>query len=177
MTDFKAIEEFIQELVGTQYHWWREGDNISNNPPFYAENTNNINISFVKNNGCNCAGFLNLVCRFNKTKIPGIEEKLLMAGGTYVWFSYLNEYNLLEPFEPSKKYPDGTIVLRDYIDPEDQGHIALIINNGQLAHCDIANGIHIDETVLISHNWIEGGYYTHVCLPTNFLLNSKLCMN
>ncbi len=176
MSNFQAIQEFIQELSGTPYRWWREGDDISDKPPFYAEN-NPIIPANIKKNGCNCAGFLNLICRFNKTKIPGIEEKLPMAGGTYIWFSYLNERNLLELFNPSKKYPEGTIVLRNYADPEDQGHIALIINNNQLAHCDIANGIHVDKTVLISHNWIKRGYYTHVCLPNNFLYNKMFSIN
>jgi hypothetical protein len=176
MSQFQLLQQFIQELIETPYLWWREGDVVSSAPPFYAEN-NPIIPTNIKNSGCNCAGFLNLICRFNKTKIPGVEEKLLMAGGTYIWFSYLNERNLLEPFNPSIKYPDGTIVLRDYVDPEDQGHIALIIDNGKLAHCDIANGIHIDESVLISHNWINDGYYTHVCLPNSFLLNKTFSMN
>jgi hypothetical protein len=167
------IERYIEKLVGTKYRWWREGDDVTGAGPFYAKNDKPVDVAIVKEGGCNCAGFLNLICRFTGVKIPGVEEKIPMAGGTYVWFSYLNDRGLLEPFDADKIYPPGTIVLRDYVDPEDQGHIALIVSRGQLAHSDTENGIHVDESVLISHKWIESGYYTHVCLPEAFLSNPQ----
>lgn len=166
-----AVENYIQALIGTKYVWWREGDDVTFRPPFYAENKKVVPSEIVKQEGCNCAGFVNLICRFLNLKIPGIQENIPMAGGTYVWFSYLAEHNLLESFDPTKTYPFGTIVLRNYQNPEDQGHITLIISNGQLAHSDSENGIHVDESVLISHNWIPEGYYTHVCLPSAFINN------
>ena len=175
--DFSTIEGYIQELIGTKYVWWREGDDVTSAAPFYAENANCVDMETVKESGANCAGFVNLICRFVGTKIPGINENIPMAGGTYIWFSYLNERQLLQPFDPSKTYPPGTIVLRDYVDEEDQGHITLVICNGRLAHSGSENGIHVDESVLISHNWIENGYYTHVCLPETFLFNPKYKMN
>jgi len=167
--DFSTIERYIQELIGTKYVWWREGDDITSAAPFYAENGPCVSIETVRDKGVNCAGFLNLICRLVRTKIPGIDEKISMAGGTYIWFSYLNNKRLLLPFDTSKIYPPGTIVLRDYVNEEDQGHLALIISNSRLAHSGSENGIHVDESVLISHNWIESGYYTHVCLPEAFL--------
>lgn len=175
--DFSTIEGYIQELIGTKYVWWREGDDVTSAAPFYAENDYSIIPKIVMEAGCNCAGFLNLICRFVGTKIPGIDEKIPMAGGTYIWFSYLNEHKLLQPFDPSKTYPPGTIVLRDYVDEEDQGHITLVISNGRLAHSGSEDGIHVDESVLISHNWIENGYYTHVCLPEAFLFNPTYKMS
>jgi hypothetical protein len=171
-----TIENYIQELVETKYVWWREGDDVTSAPPFYAENAAYVDVETVKKGGANCAGFVNLICRFVGTKIPGIDEKIPMAGGTYAWFSYLKEHNLLQPFDPSITYPFGTIVLRDYVDEEDQGHITLVISNGQLAHSGSEDGIHVDESVLISHNWIKNGYYTHVCLPQDYLFNPEYKM-
>ena len=166
-----AVEKYIQTLIGTKYVWWREGDDVTSNPPFYAENSKAVPSEIVKQGGCNCAGFVNLICCLLGIKIPGIQENIPMAGGTYVWFSYLSEHNLLEPFDSYKTYPFGTIVLRNYVDPEDQGHITLVISDGKLAHSDSENGIHVDESVLISHNWIPEGYYTHICLPSAFINN------
>jgi hypothetical protein len=165
------IEDYIQALIGTKYVWWREGDDVTSKAPFYAKNSNAVPAEIVKQYGCNCAGFVNLICRLMNVKIPGIQEHIPMAGGTYVWFSYLAEQGLLESFDPTKSYPFGTLVLRNYVNPEDQGHITLIISNGQLAHSGSENGIHVDESVLISHNWIPEGYYTHVCLPSAFMNN------
>ena len=169
--EFATIENYIQELVGTKYVWWREGDDVTGAAPFYSENGARVSIETVRAEGANCAGFLNLICRFAGTKIPGVDENIPMAGGTYVWFSYLNDRGLLQPFDASKTYPAGTIVLRDFINEEDQGHVTLVISNGKLAHSGSENGIHMDESVMISHNWIENGYYTHVCLPEAFLFN------
>ena len=171
MMNFTNLEAYIQELVGTKYVWWREGDDVTGTAPFYAENAGVIAAERIKAEGCNCAGFLNLICRFMGVKIPGISEKIPMAGGTYVWFSYLQERGLLESFDASQTYPPGTIILRDYVDPEDQGHITFMVSGGRLAHSGSENGIQVDESVQISHNWIEGGYYTHVCLPDAFINN------
>jgi cell wall-associated NlpC family hydrolase len=169
--EFTTVEEYIEALVGTKYVWWHDGDDISGATPFYAKNNKAVPIEIVKHEGTNCAGFLNLICRFMGLKIPGVAENIPMAGGTYIWFSYLAELGLLTPFDSAKTYPFGTIVLRNYVDPEDQGHVALIISNGKLAHSGSEDGIHVDESVQISHNWIPGGYYTHVCLPSAFMNN------
>jgi hypothetical protein len=171
MMKFTDLEAYIQELVGTKYVWWREGDDVTGAAPFYAENAAAITVEHDRAEGCNCAGFLNLICRLMRVKIPGISEKIPMAGGTYVWFSYLRERGLLELFDASRTYPPGTIVLRDYVDPEDQGHITFMMSGGRLAHSGSENGIQVDESVQISHNWIEGGYYTHICLPDAFINN------
>lgn len=172
MIDFNLIQEFIQEIVGTPYVWWRDGDIISSSPPFWAENSIIPFIEVIKKSGSNCAGFINLICRFAKVNIPGISMKLKYAGGTYIWYLYLKEHGLLSRFNLDCTYPPGTLLLRDYSNEMDQGHIAIVLENGKLAHCYPEKGITIDESYLISHNWSALAYYSDVCLPQNWLYNT-----
>lgn len=165
----KEVYNFIHKLIGTPYVWWREGDRIDQKAPFWAENSTVPEIETIKTQGCNCAGFINLICRFLNLQIPGLSLDLPYAGGTYVWFDYLNSFGVLEQFKPERNYPFGTILLRGYSNPIDQGHVAFVLDDMRLAHCYPEKGIYIDESYYISHNWLPEGYYTHVCLPQKWI--------
>lgn len=169
MYNFKLIEEFIQGLIETPYLWWKEGDIISSSAPFWAEDSSVPSIEIIKKTGCNCAGFINLICRFANIYIPGVSTKLQYAGGTYIWYSYLNTSGLLDRFRSNYLYPAGTLLLRNYLNEVDQGHIAIVLKDGRLAHCYPEKGITIDNSYYISHNWLSGGYYTDVCIPQKWL--------
>lgn len=173
MIDFNLIQEFIQELVGTPYVWWKEGDIISSSLPFWAKDSSPPPIETIKKSGSNCAGFINLICRFAKIYIPGISMNLKYAGGTYIWYSYLKNNGLLDNFTNNYTYPPGTLLLRNYSNEIDQGHIAIVLDRGRLAHCYPEKGICIDETYFISHNWSVFGYYTDTCLPEMWLYNFR----
>jgi cell wall-associated NlpC family hydrolase len=177
MSDFQLIKDYIQELVGTPYVWWREGDKISSKEPFWAEDLAPPSSELIKKSGCNCAGFINLICRFAKIYIPGLSLNLEYAGGTYIWYEYLKDFGLLEKFSNNSIYPPGTLLLRNYSTELDQGHITIVLDNGKLAHCYPEKGIAIDDSYLISHNWFKEGYYTDVCLPQNWLHNMKFKRN
>lgn len=171
MVEFNLIIDYIQELIGTSYVWWKEGDTISSKAPFWAEDYNIPSSELIKKSGCNCAGFINLICRFANLYIPGLKMNLAYAGGTYIWYQQLRENKLLEPFRPESNYPPGTLLLRDYTSELDQGHIAIVLDNYKLAHCYPDKGITIDESYLVSHNWLSGGYYTNICMPEKWLYN------
>ena len=177
MINFNSIQDYIQELIGTPYVWWKEGDIISSAPPFWAENSSPPPVEIIKKSGCNCAGFINLICRFVNIYIPGLTMNLKYAGGTYIWYEYLTDFGLLEKFKPDRNYPPGTLLLRNYSNELDQGHIAIVLDNGKLAHSHPESGITIDDSYFISHNWSVFGYYTDVCLPKNWLNNKQWQIN
>jgi cell wall-associated NlpC family hydrolase len=173
MSDFQLFKDYIQELIGTPYVWWKEGDKVSSKEPFWAEDTQPPSSELVKKSGCNCAGFINLICRFSNIYIPGLKMKLEYAGGTYIWYTQLKNNGLLDDFTNDTIYPPGTLLLRNYFSESDQGHVAIVLDNGKLAHCYPDIGIAIDDSYFISHNWIESGYYSDVCLLKNWLFNPK----
>lgn len=125
-------------------------------------------------------------------EIPGkITGKKLhkYAGGTYCWYDYLMKKNRLEPLDYNKSYPIGTLLISNYINQENQGHVAIITSfstNGVF----YSNCIHSYYTIPIKYSktgklypgciedkyvaqsafWYKDGTYTHVCLPENWIL-------
>jgi cell wall-associated NlpC family hydrolase len=164
------LEDYVKELEGTPYVWWREGDSIHAGAPFWREEGVAPESKKILKEGTNCAGFLNLVCRKYGIPIGGFGEKEYedTAGGTYGWFEFLKTKNLLEVFDEKETYPLGTLLLRQFYDEEDQGHVAIVCKDGKLAHSYTTKGVHLDESYRESHGWIEGGYYTHICRKENW---------
>jgi hypothetical protein len=115
-------------------------------------------------------------------------------GGTGAWFLYLYQRKRLEKLDMKIKYPKGTLLLAKFKDNEtDQGHCAVVyddmddtknINNQLIIHAspDILyddkdkhknHGSVKVELFSISNNEWRGkkkSYYTHICLPENWLL-------
>lgn len=153
-------ETYIAELVGTPYIWWHEGMELSAASPFFVAKGSPPPAAEVKAAGTNCAGFLNLICRRLGIPIPGLGES--WAGGTYGWFNELNRQGLLVPFNNEPKV--GSVLIHDYEDEKEQGHIAIVVAPGLIAHSCTALGVVI-EPWQISHDWLASGYYTHMWVP------------
>lgn len=164
------MEKLLPLVNATCYVWWKEGETTATKPsPFYCRPSDAPNLDFVKANGANCAGLLNLLQHIKGAPVPGLKGELWNAGGTVIWYDYLVSINALEPFDPKKSYPKGTLILRRYEDVENQGHVAVIYSDPkqqsdtvldqQLLHCYPDSGIAIDATVKTSHDWHPAGYY------------------
>lgn len=160
--------EFITELVGkTPYVWWHPDEpTAESDAPFYCRRIPPK--EYIQDKGCNCAGVINLLQLSRGLPIPGMKTKHYYAGGTFVWFAYLNRIGALEPVDIQKKYPAGSLLLRRYRNPEDQGHLAVLYTSGKLSeqkllHCYSKAGITIDDAVATSHAWDVNGYYEFVC--------------
>ena len=177
-TELNELLHYIDSLRGTLYKWWLEGE-TGEGGPFYAADEPLPTPANIRAQGLNCAGFINLLRRFRKYPIPGVKEGLWNAGGTYVWFRSLQAEGLLEPFNPSFPYPPGTLLLRDYTSVFDQGHLAVVLHNNQIAHCYpddpipranvfVEPGLRI-EPLALSMNWDSKGFYTHICRPENWI--------
>lgn len=147
-----------------------------------------------------CTGLINLMRRNRGLCIPGLHgninglyKKLYekYPGGTGAWFLYLHQQNRLEKLDVKMKYPRGTLLLAKFKDNEnDQGHVAVVyddsettINDQLIIHAcpDILysdrenhknHGSVKVESFAISNKWnnSDKNYYTHVCLPENWLL-------
>ncbi len=186
--NISSVLKFGKELVGTKYRWWNDNECILNcTDPFWASNDKCPSVSEVKSSSCACTGLINLMRRKLKLSVPGVDIKYKYAGGTWIWFKTLKPK--LEKFDINKIYPRGTLLIRNYKTPEDQGHVAIIYTNNsknvllaKLLHCypnsgptsssiKVDPGVTIDDSVGKSHfGWNDTGYYTHACLPKNWLL-------
>lgn len=173
------LKDYIESLVNTKYQWWMEGPTGAD-APFYAENGAPPTLTQIQTKGLNCAGFINLLRRHQGLEVPGVKEEFWNAGGTYVWFRYLEKKNLLKPFEVCKAYPPGTLLIRDYVSVFDQGHLAITMGNNRIAHCypddptPVANVL-VEPGVLIeplnlSIHWGFNGYYSHTVAPEDWIL-------
>lgn len=167
------MEQLLPLVNKTHYVWWKDGEPTSAKPaPFYCAST--VNLEYIKIHGCNCAGLLNLLAHVKGSPVPGVKSNIFYAGGTYVWHSYLESIGALQPIDISKTYPKGSLLLRRYEDPENQGHVALIYEDAtcsqstfleqKLLHCYPDKGISIDDQARSSHNWHTDGYYEY-CVP------------
>jgi cell wall-associated NlpC family hydrolase len=173
--NWESIEESMKELEGTPYVWWREGDRIHEEAPFWRSRGEIPSVERIKKEGTNCAGFVNLICRKHGVEIAGFGEIGFeeTAGGTYGWFGYLDKHKKLDVFNETEKYPEGTLLLRAFYDEDDQGHVAIVCRDGKLAHSYSEKGVQIDERYMESHRWIPEGYYTHICRRENWFSQKK----
>lgn len=185
-------------LVGIPYRWMIKGEPITGDDKFYARNEPPISADELrKQNKCIvCVGVINLMRRFIGLSIPGAaggkrKESIKYAGTTYTWFRYLNKAGRLEEIDIHKSYPKGTLILHNYVNIMEQGHVAVVVTDraGSLMEQDILHSFSDDAynekdakchkdvgavTVTpfkVSHYYESpDGYFTHICLPHNWLL-------
>ena len=173
----QGVLDYIQELVGTPYIWWQEGEStLDKISPFYAKPDEPIpSTDEIKRLGMNCAGFINLLCRKVGTPIPGVDENDYYAGGTYVWYESLKARGKLHAVDETKIYPVGTLLLAEYINSEWQGHVAVVTTAGTLKTCKISHsfpeiGLVMGEPVGVTHELLESGYYTSTANMEDWLI-------
>lgn len=156
-----ALEEsilFSQTLVGRPYGAW-DGDTIGEGKPFYASNApvpSSLHIPTVS-----CAGLANLMRRHARMPVPGVAEQDPYAA----WKQYLLAF--LVKFDVSTTYPRGTLLLREYTNEADQGHVAIVTGPGTIIHA--APPCVREESLSISHAWCAQGYYQWACSPDHWL--------
>ncbi len=192
------VIEYAKTFVGVPYRWHREGDSIQPEDKFWASNNPSVTRQQIdEQDKCIvCTGLINLMRRFQGLTIPGLNGELndiegdKFPGTTGIWFEYLARVNRLELLDVKKKYPAGTLVLRNFSDVEtDQGHVAVIIDecgfnilDQNIIHAyaidDYSSSVNkknVGTTGIMkfrySHYFSSGtGYYTHVCEPDKWLL-------
>jgi hypothetical protein len=174
--------EYAKAMIGAPYKYWHPNDIVReiNDGPFWASSGPLPSPEQVRASSCNCAGLINLMRRKAGLSIPGMEGGWEVPGGTPAWEMYLDWKDWAEMFDPKKKYPDGTLLLRTYRSPHDQGHLAVIVGDQLLQsfgdrdydpadHSTMGPGINMDISVEYSHSLDPEGYYQFACLPENWL--------
>lgn len=150
----EATFNFTNKLLDIPYEWWNpEESMISDDGPFWAFNKECPNIERIKT--ANCAGLINLIRRFNNLEIPGVKDNNFYSGGTYVWSQYLDKYK--NKFDNKCIYKPGTLLLRDYRDINDQGHLAVVFDNENILHSRSSKGICVESKELV-YNIFEFEY-------------------
>jgi len=116
-------------------------------------------------------------------------------GGTGAWFLYLFQRKRLEKLDMKKRYPKGTLLLARFKDNEtDQGHLAVVYDdsddiksiNDQLIIHSAPDILYTERDKHKNHGSVKvepysvsndkfkyigkKSYYTHICLPENWLL-------
>ena len=135
-TKINKVISYAKTLINVPYRWHRDNDKIQGDDKFWAKNAPHVTREEInKQDKCIvCTGLINLMRRYMGLSIPGLDGSLndingdKLPGTTSIWFAYLKRKKRLEKLDVKKKYPKGTLLLRDFHDIEtDQGHVAVII--------------------------------------------------
>ena len=153
---YQRIEKYVHLLYDAKVPYtgwngeeWKEGD-----PPFYYGTTLPPPIEFIKEHGCCCAGFINLVCRQVGARIPkshnddydgGMEEWTYQVA----WIPIIRNETVI---------PNYSLVMMPFgSEHEKEGHIGICIDE-VVYHSMGGKGITTED-----YPW---DYY---CLPTSYL--------
>ena len=156
-----SVDELIQHLRGTKYNEW-DGQpwKEDGHAPFYVSDrgVNALDAQHVKEDGCCCAGFINLVCRVLSAPIPQCPDGDYSGG--------MAEWTTQKAWRPLK--PEETdigayaLLMVPYGTPwEQQGHIGIYLGEDRVAHCISGKGLHIDT--------LRGYPWQYYCPVTDWL--------
>lgn len=169
----KAIDYGIT-LVDTPYDYWNN-TNTKINAPMFAINGPVVHKSKIVS--VNSAGLINLILRFLGKKLPKDSNGII--GGVKSYYEYYTNYS--EDFSIETTYPIGTLLIRNFKDNNDQGHLAIIIEEkGKHSKIlqsfvsgknlkSISEGVSISCTIIDIHNLNQEGYFKKAVLPQNWL--------
>ena len=136
MEEILEVINYTKTFINIPYRWWHEKEEIQGNDKFWAENGKPISSQQIKKEDkcIVCTGLINLVRRYLNLSIPGLDGKqgklgLKYPGTTYTWFRYLKRKKRLEEINFRKKYPIGTLLIANYINVNEQGHVAIITDS------------------------------------------------
>lgn len=172
----RAATKYARTLVGCPFKWWIPGTEISPFDPFYTKAPMDQDYSklytkdYVKLHGVNSAGLINLVAHHIGVK---------PVGGSIMWMG--KHVMDLQPFNSEKSYPNTTILIREYRSSNDQGHMALVVDDKKIIHAYPPSEIPTEYLVYpgvcvedwdISNNWVDDGFYDYAILPENWIKQS-----
>jgi len=175
----RYLDDFVKLEI--PYRWWKCDMPFYEDDMFYTKDGKPPTAQQIKDEDKSvvCSGLINLARRFMGLDIPEIEG---IKGTTWTWFRYLEK----EEIDTRRTYPIGTLLLKDYENNKNQGHLAIIISHDE----DINNQIVIQSIPFYSiesklrdvrkvvytkfkdsHYYLDGRtYYTHICMPEKWLL-------
>ena len=176
MNKCDIIIKYLKILQGIKFNKTSSPPNPYIDEPSYYINTNAPlpKLNELKKEGINCSGLVNLARRKIGLEIAGNikgRRKYNFIGNTQAWFKYLKDNNRLEKIDINKKYPKGTLLLKNYT-PKTNGHISIVYDNSMnIIHTQNHNPDKKTHKVLIQSFESDYKYkkYTHICYPKNWI--------
>lgn len=168
------VISFAESLIDIKYVRWEKGKYYN----FHCDELPSLDS--LKMEGVCCSSFINLLMLYSGKTIP--EHRNIMRGGTLYWAVFFRDHDVLEKFDYTKKYPLGTIFLRNFYSEQDQGHMAMLtdyntnepdkILYAKIIHAYVCNEHSaVGKTTLgVSHFSVndDTGYYEYAIMPQNW---------
>jgi len=125
--NINKIIDYAKTFIGIPYTWWT---GMETNDVFNCDNIPDLDS--LKLNGINCAGFINILIQYSGKSIPKSFVQSIPRGGTGFWLIYFIKNRVLKKIDYKQKYAIGTLLFRTYNNIDDQGHLAIIVENSKL---------------------------------------------
>lgn len=178
----EQAREYLDKIVGTPYKWWTSGI-VPQRGPAWARNGAPPAPAEVRKEGCFCAGVPTLARRAVGLPVPTLGNENY-DGGIVAYFGATNDAASIYPrrgyfdvhgrergFDLEEARRPWTLVGRKFRDANDQGHVAIVLPNGNvLQSYDDGGGrpgVNADVTLERSH---ARGYYEVMVRAEDWLL-------
>jgi len=162
-----AALAYGRSVVGAPYGWWYSGP-LPAGAPMWTARGPAPPAATVRAASANCAGLTNLMLRAIGKRLPS--SPVAGTGGTGAYGAFYA--SVARPFDPARRYPAGTLIGRRYRDNVDQGHVAVVLDDGRVlqSFADVYGGtvpgVNARFTVEASNG---AGFYEYAVLPQDWL--------
>jgi hypothetical protein len=176
MFDTNLIEllNWAYSLIGVKYVWvCNVGLQIINHIPLYGQFDKVPSEQFIRFNGCNCVGLINLLRLKNNKNIPGCKDneikKLNYTGSIGLWVREMRKNDVLLKFNEYAQYDIGTLLIKP-TNINSFGHMAIVIGHNKILHSyAYIDGINNNTFPGISISNLNDFSFDFVC-PSSFWL-------
>lgn len=166
-TNVATALAYGKSIVGAPFAPWTGGPLQAGAPMWTASGAAPAPAT-VKAQSANAAGLVNLMLRAVGKPLPS--APVAGTGGTGAYGVFYEK--VAKPFDVNVPYPEGTLIGRKYRDVDDQGHLAVILEDGKVLQSFATTsgattpGVNTTFTVIQSH---AGGYYEYAVMPEDWL--------
>lgn len=161
MVDTDKLLEIARGYKGIPYLRWSPGMDIKEQVFFCTDRI--YTREELNKRGINCAALINMIF----ISLFGLPNRGDEMYGT-IWWGNVLVPKIREVFHIGKDYPPGTLLFRRFRDVSDQGHVALVSDNGNLIHSWSSKGV-VEEPVVEVHQTYAEGYFEYAILPEDWL--------
>ena len=170
--------EYLNKILGTRYEWWTSGV-VPARGPAWARDGVPPPPAEVRQEGCFCAGVPTLARRAVGLPVPtlgnenydgGIVAYFGSADGApaiYARKGYFNVHGRERRFDLEGARRPWTLIGRKFRDVKDQGHVAIVLPNGNVLQSYPPAGVNDDVSLERSH---AGDYYEVMVFAEDWLL-------
>ena len=177
MQQSKSIEQaltYAKTLINIPYRWYDESaDVFKQDDQFWCGDgpAPSAKTIILEDKCIVCTGLINLMRRYIGLPIPQYGE---YSGGTVAWVKYLTETKRIKDINLDVKYPAGTLLIKKYKNHEEQGHVAVMLEDSHIIHA-AADIPYADRHRHKNHGYVriekyDLSYFTHACDAIEWLV-------